>query len=171
MPASQARTKRWTRLEYERLIELGAFGPEERLELIAGQLMVREPQGRRHSTGIRLVAGGVRAGLERRGPTAGRARRGVRARTRRRRCGRGASRLPRISPDASSARGGDCSHEPRPGSRRESQASMPGPGLRTTGSSIWWTTSWKCIGNLGPIRMHPMAGVTVRRRRFAAATS
>jgi Uma2 family endonuclease len=61
MPASQARTKRWTRLEYERLIDLGAFGPEERLELIGGQLIVREPQGRPHSTGIRLVAGTLRA--------------------------------------------------------------------------------------------------------------
>jgi Uma2 family endonuclease len=61
MAASQARTKRWTRLEYERLIDLGAFGPEERLELLAGQLVVREPQGRRHSTGIRLVAGTLRA--------------------------------------------------------------------------------------------------------------
>lgn len=61
MPASQARTKRWTRLEYERLIDLGAFGPEDRLELIAGQLVVREPQGRPHSTGIRLVAGTLRA--------------------------------------------------------------------------------------------------------------
>jgi hypothetical protein len=44
MPASQARTKRWTRLEYERLIDLGAFGPEDRLELIAGQLVVRDPR-------------------------------------------------------------------------------------------------------------------------------
>ena len=61
MPASQARTKRWTRLEYERLIDLGAFGPEDRLELLAGQLVVREPQGRPHSTGIRLVAGTLRA--------------------------------------------------------------------------------------------------------------
>jgi Uma2 family endonuclease len=43
------------------LIDLGAFGPEERLELIAGQLVVREPQGRPHSTGIRLVAGALRA--------------------------------------------------------------------------------------------------------------
>jgi Uma2 family endonuclease len=55
------RTKRWTRLEYERLIDLGAFGPEDRLELIGGQLVVREPQGRPHSTGIRLVAQAVRA--------------------------------------------------------------------------------------------------------------
>jgi hypothetical protein len=39
-------TKRWTRLEYERLIDLGAFGPDERLELLAGQMVLREPQGR-----------------------------------------------------------------------------------------------------------------------------
>ena len=55
------RTKRWTRLEYERLIDLGAFGPEDRLELLGGQLVVREPQGRPHSTGIRLVARALRA--------------------------------------------------------------------------------------------------------------
>lgn len=58
---SPARTKRWTRLEYERLVDLGAFGPEERLELIGGQLVVREPQGRPHATGIRLVARALRA--------------------------------------------------------------------------------------------------------------
>ncbi len=61
MPGSEMRTKRWTRVEYERLIDLGAFGPEDRLELIGGQLVVREPQGRPHSTGIRLVAGALRA--------------------------------------------------------------------------------------------------------------
>jgi Uma2 family endonuclease len=55
------RTKRWTRLEYERLIDLGAFGPEDRLELLGGQLVVREPQARPHSTGIRLVAQALRA--------------------------------------------------------------------------------------------------------------
>ena len=58
---SPVRTKRWTRLEYERLIDLGAFAPEERLELIGGQLVVRERQGRPHATGIRLVARALRA--------------------------------------------------------------------------------------------------------------
>jgi Uma2 family endonuclease len=56
-----ARTKRWTRLEYERLIDLAVFGPGERLELLGGQLLVREPQGRPHATGIRLVARALRA--------------------------------------------------------------------------------------------------------------
>lgn len=55
------RTKRWTRLEYERLIDLAVFGPGERLELLGGQLLVREPQGRPRATGIRLVAGALRA--------------------------------------------------------------------------------------------------------------
>ena len=55
------RTKRWTRLEYERLIDLAVFGPGERLELLGGQPLVREPQGRPHATGIRLVARALRA--------------------------------------------------------------------------------------------------------------
>jgi Uma2 family endonuclease len=47
------RTRRWTRVEYERLIELGVFQPGERLELLDGLLVVREPQGSRHAAAIR----------------------------------------------------------------------------------------------------------------------
>ena len=61
MVAASVRTKHWTRVEYERLVDLGAFGPDERLELLGGQLVVREPQGRPHATGIRLVARALRA--------------------------------------------------------------------------------------------------------------
>jgi Uma2 family endonuclease len=61
MARSIVPTKRWTRLEYERLIDLGAFGPEDRLELIGGKLVVRAPQGRPHATGIRLAAAVLRA--------------------------------------------------------------------------------------------------------------
>jgi Uma2 family endonuclease len=43
------------RLEYERLVSIGFFGPDERLELVGGVLVVREPQGSRHATGIRRV--------------------------------------------------------------------------------------------------------------------
>jgi Uma2 family endonuclease len=49
------RTRRWSRVEYERLIEEGVFQAGERLELLAGQLVVREPQGTPHATGIRLL--------------------------------------------------------------------------------------------------------------------
>lgn len=50
------RTRHWTRLEYDRLIETGFFQPGDKVELIGGQLMVAEPQGTRHATGIRLAA-------------------------------------------------------------------------------------------------------------------
>lgn len=55
MMRSTIRTKRWTRLEYERLIDLGAFQPGDRVELVGGDLMVCEPQGTPHMTGIRMA--------------------------------------------------------------------------------------------------------------------
>ena len=48
-------TRRFTRVEYERLTEIGFFQPGERLELIDGLLIVREPQKSRHATAVRLV--------------------------------------------------------------------------------------------------------------------
>jgi Uma2 family endonuclease len=54
-------TKRWTRLEYERLVDLGAFQPGERLELVGGDLLVREPQRGPHATGLGLVEDALRA--------------------------------------------------------------------------------------------------------------
>lgn len=60
MSESIVRTRRWSRLEYDRLIEEGVFQPGERLELLAGQLVVREPQGTPHATGIRLVTRALR---------------------------------------------------------------------------------------------------------------
>jgi len=55
MQMAYPRTRRWTRAEYDRLIDEGVFQPDERLELLAGHLVVREPQGTPHATGIRLV--------------------------------------------------------------------------------------------------------------------
>jgi Uma2 family endonuclease len=56
-------TRRWSRVEYERLISLGVFRPDERLELIDGALLVREPQGSRHAAAIRRVLSALRRGL------------------------------------------------------------------------------------------------------------
>jgi Uma2 family endonuclease len=58
-----ARTKRWSRLEYERLVDLGAFQPGDRVELVAGELLVREPQRSPHATGIRAVEEALRSAL------------------------------------------------------------------------------------------------------------
>lgn len=46
------KTRRWSRLEYERLVERGTFREDEHLELLDGLLVVREPQGSRHSAAV-----------------------------------------------------------------------------------------------------------------------
>lgn len=48
------------RVRYDRLVEAGVFGPEDRVELLDGLLVAREPQGGRHATAVALV----RAALE-----------------------------------------------------------------------------------------------------------
>jgi len=48
------------RSRYDQLVEAGIFGPEDRIELLDGLLVAREPQGARHAT----VVGLVRAALE-----------------------------------------------------------------------------------------------------------
>jgi len=53
-------TKRWTRVEYDRLIDEGVFGPEDRIELLGGVLVVREPQGSPHAMGIRMAEEALR---------------------------------------------------------------------------------------------------------------
>ncbi len=52
MASYETKTRRFSRAEYERLIELGVFQPGEEIELIGGQLMVAEPQGAAHYTAI-----------------------------------------------------------------------------------------------------------------------
>src|SRR5262249_50725819 len=49
-------TRRWTRKEYDRLIEQGFLHEDEPVELVDGQLMVSEPQGSQHAAGVSLVA-------------------------------------------------------------------------------------------------------------------
>ncbi|MEX2224298.1 MAG: Uma2 family endonuclease [Candidatus Rokuibacteriota bacterium] len=53
-------TKRWTRVEYDRLIEKGVFGPADRIELLGGALVVREPPGSPHAMGIRMAEEALR---------------------------------------------------------------------------------------------------------------
>jgi Uma2 family endonuclease len=64
--ASMAQTpltvRRWRRAEYERLVELDAFGGEA-IELIGGQLVVAEPQGPYHASAVGVVDYALRAVL------------------------------------------------------------------------------------------------------------
>jgi Uma2 family endonuclease len=61
--STEPRRRRWTRVEYERLIDLGIVAPDEHLELLDGVLVVREPQGSRHAAAIRKVLAALRAAL------------------------------------------------------------------------------------------------------------
>lgn len=44
--------RRFTRVEYERLVEQGFFRPDEHLELLDGLMVVREPQGDLHGSAV-----------------------------------------------------------------------------------------------------------------------
>jgi Uma2 family endonuclease len=52
--------RRWTRVEYERLVECGFFRPGDRVELIAGHLIVAEPQNSPHATAVGLAEDALR---------------------------------------------------------------------------------------------------------------
>jgi Uma2 family endonuclease len=56
--------RRWTRVEYDRLIDLAVFEGEP-IELLGGQLIVAEPQGTYHASAISAVEYAVRAVLPR----------------------------------------------------------------------------------------------------------
>ena len=60
MTRFDVKTRRWKRVEYERLIECGIFQPGEPVELVGGQLLVAEPQGSRHFAAIRAVEEALR---------------------------------------------------------------------------------------------------------------
>jgi Uma2 family endonuclease len=47
--------KRWTRAEYERLIDDGYFGPTEQCELVNGEILAVTPQKSRHATVVMLI--------------------------------------------------------------------------------------------------------------------
>src|SRR5262245_30139831 len=55
------RTRQWTRVEYDRLIEIGVFQPGDAVELLAGEIIVAEPQNSSHYTAIGLAEEALRA--------------------------------------------------------------------------------------------------------------
>jgi Uma2 family endonuclease len=55
MSESSVGTRKWTRIEYDRLVEAEILGPDDRVELLGGHMIVKEPQDSPHATGIQLV--------------------------------------------------------------------------------------------------------------------
>jgi Uma2 family endonuclease len=58
--ARSPRIRRWTRQEYDQLVEQSFFRSDERLELLDGLLLVKEPQSSIHMTAVRLVEEALR---------------------------------------------------------------------------------------------------------------
>src|SRR5213593_4809137 len=54
--AERPALRRWTRREYERLIDHGFLDEDEPIELLDGLLLVKEPQSSPHRTAVLLVA-------------------------------------------------------------------------------------------------------------------
>jgi Uma2 family endonuclease len=54
--AERPTLRRWTRHEYERLIDHGFFDEDDPIELLDGLLLVKEPQHSPHRTAVLLVA-------------------------------------------------------------------------------------------------------------------
>ncbi len=55
MAAATVHIRRWTREEYERLVEQGFFHPEEKMELVDGVIFGKTPQTRVHTASILLA--------------------------------------------------------------------------------------------------------------------
>ena len=55
MVAALTDARRWTREEYERLVDQGFFDPEEKIELVDGVIREMSPQSGRHATGVLLI--------------------------------------------------------------------------------------------------------------------
>lgn len=61
MTTYPVRTRRWSRAEYDRLVDLGVLHEDESIELLGGQMIVAEPKGSPHATAIGLTADALRA--------------------------------------------------------------------------------------------------------------
>jgi Uma2 family endonuclease len=60
MSDTPVQIRRWTRVEYDRLIEVGILRTGERVELLGGQLCVSEPQNSPHATAVSLASEALR---------------------------------------------------------------------------------------------------------------
>jgi Uma2 family endonuclease len=58
---SPVQLKRWTREDYDKMIEAGIFAPGERVELIDGEIIEMSPQNSGHTTAVRLTEDALRA--------------------------------------------------------------------------------------------------------------
>ena len=60
MDTAIARPRRWTRAEYEQLIEAGIFRSDEHLELLDGEILAMTPQKSNHAATVFMVEDALR---------------------------------------------------------------------------------------------------------------
>jgi len=58
---SVVQPRRWTRQEYDKMIDVGILGPEDRVELIEGEIVEMSPQKPPHSVCVQLAEEALRA--------------------------------------------------------------------------------------------------------------
>ena len=59
-PTGRLKTWRMPRATYDRMVERGILGPDDKIELLAGRLVVAEPKHTSHATAMLLVADALR---------------------------------------------------------------------------------------------------------------
>jgi Uma2 family endonuclease len=55
MTEAPVQMRKWTRAEYDRMVEADFLGPDDKIELLGGHMIVKEPQLPPHATSISLV--------------------------------------------------------------------------------------------------------------------
>ena len=60
----QEKPYRWSRAEYDRAVEAGAFDPDARAELLEGYVLAMTPQGSRHATGVEFAGEALRGAFQ-----------------------------------------------------------------------------------------------------------
>jgi hypothetical protein len=61
MDTGIVRSRRWTRVEYARLMDCGLLREGDPVELVGGHLVIKEPQYTPHATAVRLVVRALEA--------------------------------------------------------------------------------------------------------------
>jgi Uma2 family endonuclease len=61
MREAEYHVRKLRRVEYDRLVACELLGPEDRIELLDGQMVLKEPQYSPHATGVDLVAHALRS--------------------------------------------------------------------------------------------------------------
>lgn len=61
MSSTTVQRRRWLRVEYDRMVDSGGFDPNDRVELLDGEIWEMSPLGSRHATAYELVGSALQS--------------------------------------------------------------------------------------------------------------